>query len=193
MKIQENKTTIFKLSFYCISLWILMLMLIVLKFDCSTFGASFNILVFLKNNVFSIICIGFIVVGVIGYIIFLDTLKNAKELPINVEKCQSANYENLSFLATYIIPLACFPMDSDREKFVLFAIIVIIGCIFVKTDLYYTNPSLVLLGFNIYSIEFIKDKKIKNAIVIVRGKLKEHDVIKYLILSENVYFARRIK
>lgn len=84
-------------------------------------------------------------------------------------------------------------MKSDREIFVLFAVITIIGCIFVKTNLYYTNPSLVLMGFNVYSVKCKNGSAFKKGIVIVNGKLNVNDTIRYMSLSDNVYFARRIK
>lgn len=156
MKKNENGIVLLKLSLYCISLWILMLMLIVFKIDVSKMSIKpslYECLEFIKKNIFSCICLGIIIFGMIGFVYFRDCLKNAKELPVEVEECESVNYENLSFLATYVIPLVCFPMKTAREIFVLFGVIVIIGCIFVKTNMYYTNPSLVLLGFNIYSVK----------------------------------------
>ena len=96
-------------------------------------------------------------------------------------------------MATYIIPLVCFPMETEREVFVMFSVIVIIGCIFVKTDLYYTNPSLILLGFNVYRVSTNSDKEFRQGIAIIKGKLKKGDSIKYLTLSDNVYFGRIVK
>ena len=128
----------------------------------------------------------------IGYIFFLDSLNNAKNLPVEIEECESVNYENLSFLATYIIPLVCFPMETERQIFVMFSVIIVIGCIFVKTNLYYTNPSLVLLGFNVYKVRCKSGNAFGTGIVIIKGKLNVKDNIKYMSLSDNVYFARRI-
>ena len=193
---EDNGIVMLKLSLYCISLWILMFMLIVLKIDVSMVGKKNGLDAlkeFLCTNMFSWICICIFFAGLIGYAYFKDYLKNAKRLPVEIEECESVNYENLSFLATYVIPLVCFPMKTDREIFVLFAVIIIIGCIFVKTNLYYTNPSLVLMGFNVYSVRCKNGAAFKNGIVIVKGKLKANDTIKYMSLSDNVYFVRRIK
>ena len=195
-KEEDKGTVLLKLSLYCISLWILMFMLIVLKIDVSMINKKMKLHTigeFFHSNIFSIVCICIILVGLIGYVYFRDCLNNAKRIPVEIEECESVNYENLSFLATYIIPLVCFPMKSDREIFVLFAVITIIGCIFVKTNLYYTNPSLVLMGFNVYSVKCKNGGAFKNGIVIVKGKLKVKDIIKYMSLSDNVYFVRRIK
>jgi len=193
---RENGIVLLKLSLYCISLWILMFMLIVLKIDVSALKTEMNwqaFKEFIMTNNFSVMCLTIILAGLIGYVYFKDSLKNAKRLPVEIIECESANYENLSFLATYVIPLVCFPMETDREIFVLFAVIVIIGCIFVKTNLYYTNPSLVLLGFNVYSVKCKNGTGFNKGIVIVKGQLKENDTIKYMSLSDNVYFARRLK
>lgn len=192
----KYKIIILKAGLYCISLWILMCMLIVLKINIPEFSEK-DILQFGKeflcSNPFSFICFGIIILGGLGYIYFLDTLNDSKSLPVEIEECESVNYENLSFLATYIIPLVCFPVESKREIIVLFAVIAIIGCIFIKTNLYYTNPSLVLLGFNVYSVKCKNETGFGNGIVIVKGKLVKKDNIKYISLSDNVYFARRIK
>lgn len=193
---KDKGILLLKLSLYCISLWILMFMLIVLKLDVSMISKKngFHTLKeFFFTNMFSWVCLCVILAGVLGYVFFRDYLKNAKRLPVEIEECESVNYENLSFLATYVIPLVCFPMNTGREIFVLFAVIIIIGCIFVKTNLYYTNPSLVLMGFNVYSVQCKNETAFKKGIVIVRGRLKENDMIKYMSLSDNVYFARRVK
>lgn len=193
-KHEINNAALLKLSLYLISLWILLFMLIVLKLDITNIKLGigkeqwFQII---KENMVSCVSLVLMALGGIGYIFFLDALKNAKNLPVQIEECKSVNYENLSFLATYIIPLVCFPMETEREIFVLFAVIIIIGCIFVKTNLFYTNPSLVLLGFNIYLVSDTT-KKIHEDILIVRGTIKKSDTVKYIKLSDNVYFARRI-
>ena len=170
-----------------------MFMLVVLKIDVSHLSCKMSKsdwIHFLRQNVVPLMCIGLSVLGGIGYIYFKDCLDNAKGMPVEITECRSVNYENLSFLATYIIPLVCFPMERKREIFVLFAVILIIGCIFVKTNLFYTNPSLVLLGFNIYTV---KGKEAEEEqIVICRGKLKKGDRIKGTELGDHILFVRRI-
>lgn len=193
---KEKNYDVMKLCLYLISLWILFFMLIVLKLDVSSIPFKinmYNIVSFMACNQVSCICIVFVIFGGIGYWWFIDSLNNAKNLPVKILECESVNYENLSFLATYIIPLVCFPMETDREIFVMFSVIVIIGCIFVKTNLYYTNPSLILLGFNVYKVKTDSQKKFVKGIVIVKGKLDKDESIKYLSLSDNVYFGRKLK
>ena len=168
-------------------------MLIVLKADFEELPPTITVKEFMYKNIVPLVSVILIIVGIIGYISFLDMLNNGKNLPVEVESIESINYENLSFLATYIIPLVCFPMNSIREIMVLFLVILITGCIFIKTNLYYTNPSLVLFGFNVYKVKCQTNDTFKEGIVIAKGKINEGDTIRYLPLSDNVHFARRVR
>ncbi len=189
---EELGNGIWRFMLYLLSLWLLFFMLIVLKADVSFLESKSGIWVGIKENWVPCICLFLIIIGVVGYAVFRDRLRSSKEFPVTLVECKSINYENLSFLATYVIPLICFPMEKDREIFVMFAVIVIIGCIFVKTNLFYSNPSLVLMGFSVYSVND-KSAKLKDAVVIVKGKLEAGDNISYLSLGDNVYFAKKLK
>lgn len=185
-----------KLCLYFISLWILLFMLIVLKIDIEHFPKHFSWTGFVelwKYNSVTLICVLLFLFGLFGFLYFRNLLDDAKRLPVKITKCESVNYENLSFLATYIIPLVCFPLDTSRDIFVLFAVITITGCIFAKTNLYYSNPTLLLIGFNVYRVSTNATKGFTEGIIIVEGKIQEQDSVNYFKLSDNVYFGRRQK
>lgn len=127
-KEKDNGIVLLKLSLYCISLWILMFMLIVLKIDVSMLSGKieWNTLKdFICANVFSVICICIILIGLMGYAYFKDYLKNAKKLPVEIEECESVNYENLSFLATYVM-VNCTLQKMKQRLSVLFMISLLI-------------------------------------------------------------------
>lgn len=183
-----------KFMLYLLSLWLLFFMLIVLKADFSNLSVKGNevrIGTILTDNLVPFICLILMIAGFIGYVVFRDRLRSAKDYPVELVECKSIDYETLSFLATYVIPLICFPMNTGREIFVLFAVIIIIGCIFVKTNLFYSNPTLALMGFSIYSVTS-EEGIFKDDIVIAIGRLKQGDSIKYINLGDNVYFVKRV-
>lgn len=191
----EDKELILKLCLYFISLWILLSLLIVLKIDIQHWPHDFSwdglVLLWQYNSV-TTICIILFVFGLIGFLYFRNLLDDAKRLPVKIIDCESVNFENLSFLATYIIPLVGFKMDTDRDIFVLFSVIIITGCIFAKTNLYYSNPTLLLVGFNVYKVKTNSNDMFKEGIVIIQGKIKKEDMIKYFKFSDNVYFGRKV-
>lgn len=103
------------------------------------------------------------------------------------------NYEHLTFLTTYIIPLICFDLSQIRYVIVLFVLIFIIGIIYIKTDLFFANPTLALLGYHIYKIDAkSKSKEFDQIIVISRSFIKKDQEIKLKLLDDNIFYGRPV-
>jgi hypothetical protein len=65
------------------------------------------------------------------------------------------------------------------------------GVIYIKTDLFYANPSLALLGFHIYKADglFKGDDTRENIIIITRSKLNKNERVSYIKLDERIYYG----
>jgi len=179
----KMRKLIIRLCFYNISLAPLFLILAILKGDLSQ---SF------QNNTFSLLCFGLFAFSFVCLVPLSDIRKNAKQLPITIRSSVDINYENLTFLATYIIPLVAFPLGTSKEKWVFLLVLFIIGIIFVRTNIFYSNPSLAVLGFSIYKISDTTGKHI-DSIIIIRGHIHESDMIQCLSLGGNVYYGKKLK
>jgi hypothetical protein len=119
-------------------------------------------------------------------------LRSSLKNPITITNVENINYEHLTFLTTYIIPLVCFDLSKTRYVAVMAILLVIIGAIYVKTNLFYANPSLALLGYQIYKVKgkFIGNEE-SEVVVITRQKLVSSDKIQYLMLDDRTYYARK--
>ena len=110
-----------KIELYIISLWFLFLLLFVNKIrfplcfrsDCDFIGLKPLLLL----NIVPTISLLFMIMGLIFYLRFDYTIvKGAPRLPKKITKIQDLNFENLTFLITYIIPLVCFDLDFDLNR-----------------------------------------------------------------------------
>nr|WP_270455396.1 hypothetical protein [Klebsiella quasipneumoniae] len=74
---------------------------------------------------------------------------------------------------------------------VLAALLVIMGIIYIKTDLFYANPSLALLGFNIYKVDInISENVIRESVIVItRRKLEVGKMFSYIVLDDRVYYS----
>ncbi|HEC7691663.1 TPA: hypothetical protein R4A09_004214 [Salmonella enterica subsp. enterica serovar Kiambu] len=74
---------------------------------------------------------------------------------------------------------------------VLAALLVIMGIIYIKTDLFYANPSLALLGFNIYKVDInISENVIREGVIVItRRKLEVGKMFSYIVLDDRVYYS----
>lgn len=144
-----------------------------------------------KSNVIPMVCVLLLLYCWYAYKKFQYDTNRATELPVKIKKIEKINYEHLTFLATYIIPLITFNFENERYIIVLVALLIIMGIIYIKTDLFYANPSLALLGFNIYKIDIeLSDNKIKEGVVLItRKKLNVDSMVSYILLDERVYYS----
>lgn len=188
-----------KIGLYVISIALLFIFIIVLKIDipiCYGDDCSFiGIGELLKKNIIPIICLLCLIWAFIEYKRFRFDLEGSTDIPFKIKKIESVNYEHLTFLATYVIPLVSFDFDSERYLLVLGVLLVVMGIIYVKTDLFYANPSLALFGFHIYKVDgdFKNNEERTGIILIALSKLSNNDRVSYMKIDERIFYAEKVK
>ncbi|MBL0670090.1 hypothetical protein JD504_04875 [Aeromonas hydrophila] len=187
-----------KIKLYILSLMFLFVMVIFLSINIeppsSDSELKYNIAIYyiLSNwlpilMLFSIIYCEFIRRG------FDFELNGSASDSLLVIDCKSENYEHLSFLATYIVPFAGLNFDSPLKLLAYLFLLVVIGIIFVRTDKYYTNPTLSIYGYKLYRATLADHvSHYHSVIVITKHDLKKGQNIAYKFISEDVCFARKI-
>ncbi|ELP30245.1 anti-phage protein KwaA [Rhodopirellula baltica] len=184
-----------KVNLYVLSLGLLFLFIVIITFEPVTTSSGLRTLVgwsdlATANYVSLIAAFGMAYCG-FAYVLFRHQLKGATELPFEVTRIESVEYEHLTFLATYVVPLISFDFGSGRQLLVLGLLLIAMGAIYVKTDLFYANPSLALLGFRIYRVDGnFKTGDRHGIILICRSKLKVGQKASYIKLDEKIYFAK---
>ncbi|MBU2878732.1 MULTISPECIES: anti-phage protein KwaA [Aliiglaciecola] len=184
-----------KFGLYIISLWLLFLLVIIITAKIPICWGDSCHFVGIENLNSSIIvpaiCVVCLIWGGYEFKKFDFAIKGSTNIPFKLVKVESINYEHLTFLATYIIPLVTFDFESTRYLIVLALLLVFMGVIYIKTDLFYANPSLALLGFHIYKADgdFKNHESRQNIIIITRCKLKSLDRVSYIKLDERIYYG----
>ena len=113
--------------------------------------------------------------------------------PYEILSVKNENYEYLTFLTTYIIPLICIDLTKVRYVIVLGVLLVLIGFIFIRMDLYYGNPTLALMGYRLYRAEIKGCEAPDGIILISRDRLNKASSIKWIPIDEYVWIAKEIK
>lgn len=190
-----------KTVLYILSLWLLFLSLLIMSFDkvliknlCDyifTENFTFPISSLRVRNIVFIVSLVFIFIGAIILIILANSFGSGWSVTCTVSDISNENHEHLEFLTTYIMPLVFTDVDSKRTVLNLGLMIFVIGAIYVKTNRFYSNPSLAILGFRIYKAN-VHDRGVKKCTIICRGVLKSTDSIKYIKIDDETYLAKII-
>ncbi len=186
-----------KIGFYILSLWLLFLLVFLLSVDipiCFDSNATFiGILPLIKRNWLAIISLVMMLLGAGIARKFKHAVDGVTNPPAKIISIQNENYEYLTFLTTYIIPLICINLEEMRYVIVLIILLIIIGSIFVKMDLYLGNPTLALLGYHLYRIKVEKIAESEDLLVISKDKLSLGSSIKWIKITEKVWVVKENK
>ncbi|MDY2636833.1 MAG: anti-phage protein KwaA [Phascolarctobacterium sp.] len=148
----------------------------------------------LPNFLFSFICFLVLSYGFISYRSFNDSqnrdYKSHGELIANVQNC---NDVSINFFVTYIMPLSSDKVETFRDMLVFTLIIGIIFLLMYKTNLYYQNPILVILGYEIFKFTFdcTDNSRLqgKEFIGVSKENLTNGTVIKWKYISDGVFIV----
>ncbi len=156
--------------------------------DCTFIGLKALAL----RNVVPIIALLLLGLGALYFQRFNYKISGSKSIPVRASSVEDLNYEHLTFLTTYIIPLICFNLTSERYILALALLLVVIGIIYVRTDKFYANPTLAVLGFRLYSAKITRrtGEEVK-VTLITKDHIRDGDSIRFLELDNRVYYARR--
>lgn len=183
---------VLKIGMYLLSLWLLFVLIFVNKisidicFQCSLASRK-ELIEILKNNFLPLICVLCLFFSSFFYFRFKYLINGSAQGPKIITEIQDKGAEHLVFLATYVIPLVGFALENVRQIINLGITLVILGAIYIRTNLFYANPTLSLLGFKIFSAK-IEGKEI---ILISDERLEVGDSINYLPLDHTIYFAKK--
>ncbi|MCU7064282.1 hypothetical protein K7R09_20980 [Serratia ureilytica] len=196
-----KKRTGLKYALYILSLWLLFISLFIMSYDknlfisMSTYLNNKDATVFLSNlspkNVVFISSFAMITSGVFIFLYLLFSFNSGWSVGCTISDVKNESHEHLEFLTTYIMPLVFTDVNSKRTMLNLLIMIVAIGMIYVKTNRFYSNPSLALLGFRIFKAN-INDRGTKEFVIICHGEIDNNSRIKYIRLDNNTCLAKII-
>ncbi len=185
-----------KVRFYFMSLWLLFVLIFLLTVDVPvSFSSDAKFIGFaelFRRNVLSMISLGCAIISLILAKSFQYRWAGVKNPPYKIKSIKNENYEYLTFLTTYIIPLICIDLTKVRYVLVLTVLLLIIGFIFVRMELYYGNPTLALMGYRLYRAEIEGINPPDGIILITKDRLSVNASIKWIEIDEFVWIAKEI-
>lgn len=196
-KLRIDKHTAIKLRFYIMSLWLLFVLIFLLTVDIPiSFSMDSHFIGFsslLERNWLAFLALLFAILGL--YITATEEYQwaGATNLPCQIESIKNQNYEYLTFLTTYIIPLICIDLTKIRYVLILLVLLVIIGFIFIRMDLYCGNPTLALMGYRLYKAKIKGFDTPDGVTLISKDRLSRDSSIKWIEIDNYVWIAREVK
>ena len=188
-----------KVGFYFLSMVFFLVIVMILGTDIPVyFGDDWEFIgwqVFLKKGVLiPLLCLMLIITSVLFFMWLHKWNKGSRLGPVTETKYENVSGDVMSFVASYFFPLVSFNLSATwQHAVVLFLLFILIGVIYVQANIYYCNPTLMVLGFRVYKVtgKFGKGKNFQQT-VISWGALKDGESFKYIPIDTNTSFAYKI-
>ena len=96
----------------------------------------------------------------------------------------------ITFFVSFVLPLLIDDIGSIQGFFVFSGILGLVILLMWKTNLYYQNPVLTILGYKVYKFHFINPSrngcKEKKYIAVCKSKLVKEKIVEWKYISDNV-------
>lgn len=185
-----------KVRFYIMSLWILFVFIFILTVDIPiSFAADAKFIGFaelFRRNILAIVSLS---CSIVSWLISKNMeyqWKGVSHPPYRIKAIKNENYEYLTFLTTYIIPLICIDLEDLRYVITLVVLLLVIGYIFIKMDLYYGNPTLALMGYRLYRVEIDGVDAPDGVVLITKNRLTKNSAFKWIEIDTFVWVAKEV-
>lgn len=196
MKPKKESAISLKLQFYIMSLWLLFFLIVLLTVDIPIYwGRDWKFIgwkALWEKNWLAIIAVLFVLVGILFAVQLKRKWSGVTNPPYQIISIKNQNYEYLTFLTTYIIPLICIDLTKIRYVIVLAVLLIVIGMIFVRMDLYYGNPTLALMGYKIYRADIAGVDAPDGVVLISTDHLSKKSSVKWIPIDKYVWIAKEV-
>lgn len=189
----------YKAGFYLLSMVFFLFIVMILGTNIPVyFGDDSEFLgwkvLFQKGVLIPIVCSLLIIVSSLFCWWLYKWNKGSRLGPVTDTKYENISGDVMSFVASYFFPLVSFNIGTTwRHVAVLGVLFVIIGLIYIKANIYYCNPTLLILGFRAYKATGKAGKDVTfEKTIIVWGKMEDGDKFKYIPIDAKTSFAYKI-
>ena len=124
--------------------------------------------------------------------IFISLLKSNESLYLNKnESIKNGSNDIFNYFITYLIPILSMDIQDNISLIINFLIFIIIGLLYIKSDNLHLNPLLILINYEIFSIQdnIILTKMSKNEL---KKRIAEFGFIKVRKIADNIYIERKV-
>ena len=120
--------------------------------------------------------------GVFGLFFNIHKIKksNGKKIKIIFRK-NNTDQHFLGYFSLFVLFAVTFEIEMYSMAIIFFLILIFIGIVYIKNDMYYINPLLNMLGYSFYCVNVVIDDKDNELCVFYKGAIEANK--EYIILD----------
>jgi len=136
------------------------------------------------------VAIGILLVGAGGLLWMLLYLRKAQKLggiQLKIAGFHRRDAEAMGYIVTYIIPFLVIPFHGWKEGIALSIFFVVLGILYVNSNMIHINPMLNLFGYHLYEIT-TEDGGVHS--LLARRSIRHQETIKVVKLGDEILLEK---
>jgi drug/metabolite transporter (DMT)-like permease len=135
--------------------------------------------------------IGFAIGGVLSVVVlfaFLHTVQKLSAAKVSVASVVSRDGDVMSYIVTYLLPFLAVKLNDPTDVISLGVVFIVIGLLYVNSNMIHTNPVLNIVGYHIFEIEDANGKT--TALICKRSYIRTNSEINAISLGDYVLLEK---
>lgn len=143
-----------------------------------------------------VLCMMWLIAAIESFVSFSAFVWTGKEQGYEIKNVQEKEDASLNFFMTMVIPLLIDDVGTIQGALTFLIIVILMIMLLGKTNLFYANPVLAILGYRVYEFTFVENSTFDNnkCIGVARGRLsKDVGSVEYEVISDAVVYTKEMK
>ena len=127
------------------------------------------------------------VVGLVWMLIYLRAVQRLGGVQVTISGFQTRDAEAMAYIVTYIIPFLAIPFGGWREGIALSIFFVVIGILYVNSNMIHINPMLNLFGYHLYEVT-LEDGDVQS--LVTRRRIRYRETLIAVRLGDEILLEK---
>lgn len=140
-------------------------------------------------------CVVWMVISILIYVNFKYFFKYGTDSGFEITNLKEEKEAGLNFFLALILPIIVNDLSNLKGFLSFWATLVIIILLLSKTNLYYQNPMLIILGYRVYKFKFVDNNQLTKGeyVGISFNEVNIENTIEYKEIEDNVLIIRQMR
>lgn len=149
----------------------------------------FWILFVMQQPVLAWITLGIGSVGLLGmFVYFFRIAPRLSPIQEKIAERQIRDSDVMGYIASYVVPFATFPLSGWQQIAAILVFVLVLGIVYVNSDMIRVNPMLNLMGYHLYEITV--ENGTESYSLITRRRIKRGDMVRIVDVGRGIFLEK---
>lgn len=127
-------------------------------------------------------------IGLVWMLVYLRAAQRLGALQVKIAGFQRRDAEAMAYIVTYILPFLAIPSSGWKDGVALTIFFIVLGILYVNSNMIHINPMLNLFGYHLYEIT-AEDGGVHS--LLARRTIRHRETITVVKLDDEILLEKR--